>query len=52
MANQKWPSIDARDVIIDGYQQTLKDMRVSLAKHTTDITPLIDSKLKIWQENI
>ncbi|WP_372655833.1 hypothetical protein [Halobacteriovorax sp.] len=52
MANQKWPSIDVRDVIIDGYQQTLKDMRVSLAKHTTDITPLIDSKLKIWQENI
>ncbi|EQC47093.1 lipopolysaccharide assembly protein LapB [Bacteriovorax sp. Seq25_V] len=52
LAKQQWPNTKTREIVIAGYRDLLQKAVTGYGKHQTEISTLIESKLKSWKENI
>ena len=52
LSSQKWPNTTTREIAISGYKDLLGKAVAGYGKHQTEISKLIEAKLKSWEKNI
>lgn len=52
LASQKWPNEATKDLVLNSYKELLTSAIETLSKNESEISSIIEAKLRSWQENI